>query len=289
LAVCNTVAVQPYNSAFMNAGVDVFTLIHELPAFFDAEQMSLIVRSSRYIGIYSEWNHAYFTGVYAIPPDKLVITPPLTPYLSREITTEEVRRASRRAIGVPDNAFMVLGVGYVHLIKGSDLFVQIAARCARLCRDAAHPLLFRWIGGDADSISRRVVSNDIAALQLDDVVSFPGARADPWPWYRAADVFVCTSRWEAMGLSMLEAMSCGLPVISFAGVGASRFIPERRDVLPSLDVDGFSQRIMSYLDDPALRARNGKVAHHRVLAEFGDGVLAPGLLAILDDLARRAE
>jgi|ERR1051325_10291428 glycosyltransferase involved in cell wall biosynthesis len=289
LAVCNTVAVPAYNAAFMNAGVDVLTWIHELPAFFDAEQMGLIVRSSRYVGVYSEWNRARFTGVYAIPNDKLVIAPPVTPHLSRTIPSDEERRAARQAIGIPEDAFMVLGVGYVHLIKGSDLFVQIAARCVRLCKDVAHPLAFRWIGGDADSISRRVVSNDIVALKLGDVVSFPGPQPDPWPWYRAADVFACTSRWEAMGLSVLEAMSCGLPVISFAGAGAARFITEPRDVLPSLDVDAFSQRITAYLNDPGLRARNGEAAHRRVLAEFGDGTLAPGLMAVLDDLAQRAE
>ena len=39
LALCNTIAIPEYNEAFMHAGVDVLTLVHELPAYFDASTM----------------------------------------------------------------------------------------------------------------------------------------------------------------------------------------------------------------------------------------------------------
>src|SRR6185295_13570498 len=205
LALCNTVALPEYNDAFMRAGVDLLTWIHELPAFFDAQTMELIAHSSKHIGVYSEWNRAHFTGRYEIPADKLVIVPPTLPYLAAATTTPEERRTARQAVGVPEDALMVLGVGYLHLIKGIDLFVQIAARCRRMLSPAdERRLVFCWIGGESDPITRRVILSDIAALGLSEVASLPGLQADPWPWYRAADVLACTSRWEAMGLSVLE-------------------------------------------------------------------------------------
>jgi len=287
LALCNTVALPEYNGAFMRASVDLLTWIHELPAFFDAPTMELIAHSSKHIGVYSEWNRAHFTGCYEIPADKLVIVPPTLPYLAAATTTPEERRTARQAVGVPEDALMVLGVGYLHLIKGIDLFVQIAARCRRMLSPAdERRLVFCWIGGESDPITRRVILSDIAALGLSEVVSLPGLQADPWPWYRAADVLACTSRWEAMGLSVLEGMSSGLPVVTFARTGASRFVANGAgSVVPLLDIEQFSAGVASYLNAPILRAQAGETGHHRVRQAFGDGKLPQGLMSVIDKLS----
>ena len=287
LALCNTIAIPEYNEACMHAGVDVLTLVHELPAYFDASTMELIVRSSKYIGLYSEWNRSRFTGRFEIPEHKLVITPPILPHLAGAITTTEERRAARRALGLAEDALMVLGVGYVHLIKGTDLFVQIAARVRQMLAPASgRRVLFGWIGGDADPFTRPVLMHDIAALDLSSVVSLPGLQADPWPWYRAADVLACTSRWDAMSLSVLEAMSCGLPIVTFSETGASRFVADRAGrVIPLLDIETFCEAIVAYLNAPALRAEVGETGHKRVRQEFGEAKLPQGLLSVLDELS----
>jgi glycosyltransferase involved in cell wall biosynthesis len=286
LAICNTVAAPDYNEAFMRAGVDLLTLIHELPAFFAASTMDLIVRSSKHIGVYSEWNRARFRGPYKIPDDKLVITPPILPHLAATTTTSEERRAARHAIGIDENALMVLGVGYVHLIKGADLFIQIAARCRRMLSPASgRQLVFCWIGDDCDSMTPLVLAHDIAALGLLGVVLFSGLQSDPWPWYRAADVFACTSRWEALSLGVLEAMSSGLPVVTFSETGASRFVADGAGtVVPSLDIEAFSEAIVGYLNDRVLRTKTGETGHRRVRLEFGEGKLPKGLISIVDAL-----
>lgn len=287
LAVCNTVVIPEYNEAFMRAGVNLLTLVHEMPAFFDASTMDLIVRSSNHIGIYSEWNRARFKGQYEIPEDKLVFTPPILPHLAATMTTMEDRRAARLAVGIPEDALMVLGVGYEHLIKGTDLFIQIAARCLRMLSPAnGRRLIFCWIGAVTDSMTHFVLVHDIAGLGLSEIVLLSGHQADPWPWYRAADVFACTSRWESLSVSVLEAMCSGLPVVTYSETGASRFVAEGAGkVVPLLNIEAFSEAIVTYLNDPDLRAQVGETGHKRVRLEFGDRKLPQGLISILDELS----
>ncbi|MBI3704504.1 MAG: glycosyltransferase family 4 protein, partial [Rhizobiales bacterium] len=287
LAICNTVTLTEYNEAFARAGIDQLTWLHELPVFYDASTMESIVRTSKYIAVYSEWNRAHYKDRYAIPEDKLVIAPPVLTHLPATITSFDERRTARKTIGVPEDALMVLGVGYVHLIKGTDLFIQIAARCLHLLSQAdSRRLVFCWIGSDTDFLTSRSFLHDVAAAGLENVVFLSGEKSDPWPWYRAADVFACTSRWEALSLSVLEAMSSGLPVVTFAEVGASRFVVDGAgSVVQSRDVEEFSKEIVGYLNDFDLRAKAGGVGHHRVRLEFGDARLPQGLQAVVNKLS----
>ena len=287
LAICNTITLSEYNEAFARAGVDLFTWVHELPAYYEASVMEQIVRTSNYIGVYSEWNRAHYSGPYAIPADKLVMLPPVLPHLASRLTAPEERYAARQTIGMPQDALIVLGVGSIHLIKGTDLFIQVAARCSsQLSQSDASRLVFCWIGAEPDFFTGRALLHDIAALGLEGRVVLAGHQPDPWPWFRAADVYACTSRWEALSISTLEAMSSGLPVVTFSEVGASRFVIDQAgSVIHSRDVDGFSREIARYLNVPGLKARAGEVGHKRTRVEFGDRKLSQGLMSILDQLS----
>lgn len=54
----------------------------------------------------------------------------------------------------------------------------------------------------------------IVELDLQERVSLPGFAADPYPWFRSADLFVLSSSWEGFGNVMVEALECGVPVVS---------------------------------------------------------------------------
>jgi glycosyltransferase involved in cell wall biosynthesis len=54
----------------------------------------------------------------------------------------------------------------------------------------------------------------IEELGLQGRVSLPGFKLDPYPWYRSADLFVLSSYREGFGNVIVEALECGVPVVS---------------------------------------------------------------------------
>ena len=54
----------------------------------------------------------------------------------------------------------------------------------------------------------------ITRLQLTDIVTLVGFQKNPYAWMRRADLFVLSSRWEALPTVLIEAMACGTNVVA---------------------------------------------------------------------------
>jgi glycosyltransferase involved in cell wall biosynthesis len=61
---------------------------------------------------------------------------------------------------------------------------------------------------------RRELEQLVKELKLCGRVALPGFTLDPYRWYRSADVFVLSSKWEGFGNVIVEALESGLPVVS---------------------------------------------------------------------------
>ena len=89
-----------------------------------------------------------------------------------------------------------------------------------------------------------------------DRVTFAGRAGDPRPYYGAADAFVLPSLYDPSPSALLQAMACGLPVVTSTKSGAAELLHEHDAglVSPSGDVAGLAAH-MQTLQDPATRSR----------------------------------
>jgi UDP-glucose:(heptosyl)LPS alpha-1,3-glucosyltransferase len=95
-------------------------------------------------------------------------------------------------------------------------------------------------------------------LGIADRVAFRDPVPEVWRFYHALDVYVHPARWEEFGMSVLEALACGLPVITGASVGAAELLSgePREYVLEEPSGEALSAAMLA-LADPARRARAG--------------------------------
>ena len=99
-----------------------------------------------------------------------------------------------------------------------------------------------------------------AALQVSERVHFLGYRRDVPALLHQAEVFVLPSRREGLGMAAIEAMSCGLPLISSNRHGINDYSIENVTgyKYDPADSRGFAQGIDQLLSDSDLRAKLGE-------------------------------
>ena len=156
----------------------------------------------------------------------------------------------RRPHGEGD-AHVVVGMGRLAKEKGFDLLIEAFSRVA-----SRHPGWTLKIVGDGPL--RGCLRQQAETLGIARRVEFTGLLSDPFPVLRAADLFVCSSRYEGFGNALCEAMACGLPVISFdCPCGPSEVVRHGVDgiLVPAEDVSALSEALDTVMSDAQMSMR----------------------------------
>jgi len=201
---------------------------------------------------------------YGIEPASFERTPAV-------VERATVLRASWNAEAV------ILGVGRMVGYKGFDVLIQAA-------RGLRARLVLVGEGPEAPRLH---------AMAGPDVV-FAGSLSQPdlVAHYHAADVFCLpsVSVAEAFGIVLLEAMACGLPLVTTAlptGVSVVNRDGQTGWVVPPGDVGALRDALQGLLTDAQLRARLGATARQVFEAEYTATTMAERFLALYQDVARR--
>jgi glycosyltransferase involved in cell wall biosynthesis len=103
--------------------------------------------------------------------------------------------------------------------------------------------------------------------------------------YAEADVFCLPSWWEAMPLSVLEAMAAGLPVVATDVGDVSRLVtPPCGLVVPTKSPHLVAEALRPLLEDVDLRRRMGDAARDRARSVFSSSATADAIGALYDEL-----
>ncbi len=108
--------------------------------------------------------------------------------------------------------------------------------------------------------------------------------------YASADVFCLPSWWEAMPLSVLEAMAAGLPVVAthVGDVGRIVLHGETGFVVPPRSPRQLADALRTLLEDPHAARRMGGAARNRAEAMFSGAANARAISDLYDQAARRS-
>lgn len=147
--------------------------------------------------------------------------------------------------------FTIVTMGRLVKQKGFDHLLE----AFRLCSDR-NPEWSLEILGEGDE--RQSLETMRAELRLSDRVRFLGIVKEPSTVLRQADLFVMSSRFEGFPLALVEAMACGLPVISTdCPTGPSQIIRNDIDgiLVPPDDVTALAGAMDQLMGNPAKRRR----------------------------------
>ena len=159
----------------------------------------------------------------------------------------------------PPTTDLVL-VGRLTEIKRIDVFLRGVRHAVQRC-----PSLSATIVVDGDL--RESLEQDAKALGIADHVRFVGQQSNVADWLRKSRIFVLTSDSEGLALSLMEAMSCGLPAI-VTNVGDLPDLIEdgvNGYLVPRRDAEALGERIVELLNDEQRLGRFSKAAREAAM------------------------
>jgi rhamnosyl/mannosyltransferase len=178
--------------------------------------------------------------------------------------TEQSRAAGSKVVERARGKVRIVFLGVLRYYKGlSYLLEAMRGLELRACL---------FIAGDGPQ--RAALERQARELGFRDTVVFLGAYSDEQGVgiRRAGDIFCSPShlRAEAYGLSQIEAMACGLPVVStdLPWAPAINVDGETGLVVPPADAGALRQALEKLIADPPLRRRMGEAARVRAEAHF---------------------
>jgi UDP-glucose:(heptosyl)LPS alpha-1,3-glucosyltransferase len=127
--------------------------------------------------------------------------------------------ALRESLGLGADDFVVLFLGTGYARKGLDLALEAFPEVLRT-RPEARLLVVGYDSGAA-SFEARAQRAGIAERTV-----FAGGRRDPEVCYAAADLYVLPTRYDPFANSTLEALACGLPVVTSTTNGAAELLTD---------------------------------------------------------------
>jgi glycosyltransferase involved in cell wall biosynthesis len=176
------------------------------------------------------------------------------------------QRAARERLGLPHDRAILLSVGALIERKGHHRIAQILPMLIAKRPD----LLFLVVGGETSGgVSYRAVLEDLVrrgGLENHVRIVQPQAHDAIPMWMAAADIFCLATRWEGWCNVLMEALACGLPVVTTRVGGNDEFVHDGRNglLVPYWDGAAFAAAVLRALEMPWERsAIAANAASHR--------------------------
>lgn len=193
----------------------------------------------------------------------------------------------RKKFNISDDKKIVIYLGRLSWIKGFDTLIPAFKAVVK-----KHPEAILVIAGGDDKGYKKNVQLLITNYQLQDGVIFTGmlTGADKIAAYQDSDVFVLPSYSESFGMSIVEAMAAGLPVVVSKGVGISAYIKQvKAGIVVEKNEVELSGAILKILNNSDLAKKMGEAGRELIKNEFSSEKIAEKFLKEYNEILQGYE
>ena len=197
------------------------------------------------------------------------------------------RRLLREKLGLPVEKITAIYCGKLNRGKGLEHLLQ-AWETVIACRKDAYLVLVGSGGGQSlsceDDLRRLVHARDLGST-----VIFTGSVQNSREHLQASDIFILPSENEALPMSLLEAMSCGLPSIASRVGGIPQVVThlENGILVEPADPDGLAREILGLLHRPSLAESLSANARRTVCERYAIGPVSARYFQLFSCLSSR--
>lgn len=190
-----------------------------------------------------------------------------------------IRQGIRHELDFDTSDFVIVFSGRLDPVKNFELLLEVFRVCHHLDRKVKLLIV-------GDGPERQKIEQISLQKQLHTGLVMVGQKFEVLPYLRAGDVFLLTSFTEQMPLTILEAMSVGLPVVA-SNVGEIRNIIDDgkdgllRDIRDGCE--GFASALLN-LKDSSDRQTMSHAARAKVVTRFREAAMAQYYQTLIDDL-----
>jgi glycosyltransferase involved in cell wall biosynthesis len=200
----------------------------------------------------------------------------------------DVQAIEQRAAGAVKTPGCAIIVGRI----GSGKKIDLAIRALPRVLAAGIDCTLEIVGGPTDDSSAyfRRLTDDVAALSLQDRVVFTGPVDPPYAPLAAAAICVNCSTVEGLPFAVIEAMICKTPVIvADCGAPAELIQHEKTGLHFRADDDAsLADAVLRLFRDPDLRSRLAEAAYSHARETFDITVNMRAMRSLFDEFARGA-
>lgn len=259
----------------------VVTFVHELAMsvrmYTRPDELAYLLRRTNQLLAVSKATARYYEEQHDVDPARITLFTLIdTPALERSVAHARRQPDVHGSLSLPGNALIVGGCGNAEWRKGNDLFVALARQVIGRERQSStsgsagsqpvQTIHFVWVGVPPGPLHDDLLL-DIRKAGLAEQVHLIPPTPEVLRYMSRFDVFVLCSREDPYPLVVFEAGLSGVPVVCFDGAGGSPELVEDDGgfVVPYLDLDAMSNRILDLLHQPDLRRTMGQRLGHKIL------------------------
>jgi glycosyltransferase involved in cell wall biosynthesis len=221
-----------------------------------------------------------------LPPESI---PVIIPGVNADYFHPDIDGAPvRERLGIGPDVPLVVMLARFQQVKGHDIFQAMAQRIYAQMPEVRFAVAGENVFGVRrdETYKRAILDHAREDPVLSRCLTYLGHYDDPRPVVAAADVVVCPSRFESLGMVHLESMAMARPIVSTNNGGPAETVMDGVTgcLVPPEDPDALADRVLALLRDPVLRQRMGQAGRAHVLANFTASAYAAQISSLIETL-----